>query len=306
MSKNIPANGYLTVRQLIISSRNKGLPTPSNHLEWILNNDFVEPAISVQGVNFYNEYQIYLLDKIEGYRQDSLKTPRTMKGIAVNWQEYLLDNKAEIINLGKKWQSISELLLDIQLMQNEMLTQSLKNKDSFNKGSDLKVTLRETLQVLSMDADFIKPQEIMNKYDDLSEDTIRYWTNNVLPVQVFKNNPAFQLFRKDQTILKQFKEKELQMSKTFILGNPVQLSNFYISMISYLNFFLDCLNKQKLSDIHHIFTHEQEPRECAICHESFISKVKGGRKQKLCGKSACDRELRKRLAEERRKCNKAY
>lgn len=244
------------------------------------------------------------MDKIEDYRQESLKTPRGYNGICVTWQEYLLDCKEDIINLGKEWLPISELLSDIQLMQNEMLTQSLKDKEDFNKDADYGISLDDMFQKLSTDKKYNKPEEIMSKHEELSKEIIQYWIYNKLPVQVFKHNPAFQLYRKDSSILKQFKEKEIQMSYAFISGHPVRLSNLYIDMISYLTLFIDCLNKQKPSNIHHIFKHLYDPKECVVCHERFISKEKGGRKQKLCGKDTCDSEWRKRLAQDRRKRNK--
>ncbi len=50
-----------------------------------------------------------------------------------------------------------------------------------------------------------------------------------------------------------------------------------------------------------IFTRRSKSKRCVVCSDAFIPKVRGGKQQKLCGKTSCDRELRKQREVGRRK-----
>lgn len=57
MSKNTQKLGHLNANQFAIHCKNKGIALPTNHIEWILTNGFIQPVTSLNNVNFYNEYK---------------------------------------------------------------------------------------------------------------------------------------------------------------------------------------------------------------------------------------------------------
>ena len=307
--------GFLTAGQLASDCRSHGLPVSAEHTIWILKKKLVPPIATLSEVDYYSEYQIYLLDLIQDRRLQTLDYPKAA-GITragkklksyfpeVTWQEYVLLNKRPIVEAAKQWNPIAKLLLEIQPLYNEFLHNAMAAKERLKArgdGWDEKIDM--TMQFLMENDGPTRGKAILKNYPTLSEDILRYWKNHVLPVCAIKHNPAILLSSQRPDLLEIFSREEGRLSTIFTMGNPIRLANFYMQMISYLQFFISCLNEGREPRAQEIFISHKSPKICLICGASFIPnpKRKGGKLQTLCGKPQCNREQRRRRAIQYRK-----
>jgi len=313
MKKTSLPLGFLTATQFASDCKTDGLPIPVEHTLWLIEKKFIMPIAKINGVDYYSEYQIYILDLIEDRRLQSLNYPKgpgvtrtgeTLKSYypETTWQNYLLSNKNSITEVAKQWNPIAKLLLEIQPLHNDFLHKAIIKKEGFgNPEIGEKERIDIMLQGIIESDGPIKANSILKKYPDISESILRLWKNNRLPAAAVKHNPILSLGKQRPDLLDIFLTDKTEPSTIFTRGNPMRLSNLYLRMIFYLNFFISCLNEGKEPEVKNVFTVHYLEKLCAACRHPFIpNPTRGGKIQKLCGKAECDAEYRRRQEKERR------
>jgi hypothetical protein len=295
---NRPRLGLLTAQQFARDCEQIGLPILAEHTEWILNNGLIEPLTKVGSIPYYNVYQLYLLDVIQDRRLQSLNYPRT-RGVTrtgkklnssspgILWQDHLFLNKDSILSESKKWNPIAQILLDIQILHNNLLHKAFKNKEVIEEKIDF------TFPAVIKSEGGIAAREILERYPMISEEILRSWKNNVIPAFLAKHNPMIRLLSSHSTLWDILHKG----------GGHVDLLHFYLSVMSYLDFYISCLTGGKEPDIRKIFIKPHINKVCPICNLNFTPNInrKGGRLQKLCGSKECEQQWRKQEASQYRK-----
>jgi len=329
-------------RDFISLCRNRGLYVPLYQFRWYENNKIIYPVLKREGKNYYSIFQIYILDYIEIWKEETLKYPnptwcepltkeiKTKKGIIschspdwikthpALWQDYLLQNRENIAIEGLKWNEVAKILLDIKdlfdVFSDKTYWEIEKLKE---KGWGEKILPRDILNSLIFNAGNFYAEKIKKVHPEMSESIIRYWIK-ICAVQIKELNPFFGKSKELPLLLKLFKESEKLIPTAGFFGrrrNEIQLANFYWQIIDYLTFYLECLTREKEPSIKELtsstlgglgISSEREERICEICGNKFISNPKrtGGRPQILCGKENCNKEWAKRHAKQYREKKK--
>jgi len=342
-----PQNIFFTTklhedRDFLSLCRNKGLYVPLYQFRWYEKNKIIYPLLERGGKNYYSVFQIYILDYIEIWKEETLEYPnptwcepltkeiKTKKGIIfrhspdwikthpVLWQDYLLWNRENIAIEGLKWNEVAKILLDIKDLFNVFFDKTQKEVWKLKKkGYNKKFLFRDIFNNLIFNAGNFYAQKIKKAYPEMSESIIRYWIN-ICAMQMKRLNPFFEKSKELPLLLKLFKESEKLMPTAGFSGrrrNEIQLANFYWQIIDYLTFYLECLTGVKELPIEELtspalgglgISLERGERICETCGDKFIPNPKrtGGRPQILCGKESCNKEWAKKHAKQYRKKKK--
>jgi len=315
--------------------RQRGLYTPPYQFRWYENNKIIYPLLKWKSKNYYSVFQIYILDYIEIWKEETLGYPnptwcesltkeiKTKKGIIsrhspgwineqpVLWQNYLLGNKKTIAPKGEKWNEVAKIILDIKDLFDVFSDKTQKEVEKFKKGGQNKKFLfRDIFNNFVLNAGSFYAQKIMKTHPEISEEIIRYWIE-VCVVRMERLNPFFKKSKGLPILLKLFKESERLMptAGSFrIRRNEIQLANFYWQIVDYLTFYLECLTGEKEPPVEELTSSNSRGQKkiCEICGDNFIPNPKrvGGRPQILCGKENCNIEWAKRHAKQYRKKKK--
>lgn len=315
--------------------RQRGLSISFHHLLWYEKNKIINPLLEQKGKNYYSIYQIYTLDDLETWKEDSLEYPnptwcegltveiKTKNGIIsrdspgwtktepVLWQNYLLWNKEGITSDGIRWNKVAKILLDIQDLFNTFFDETLRETGKLKKEKQNKKSLfKDIFNSLVFNAGQHYAQKIKKFHPEISESILRYWIG-ACATRVEKLNPVFKKSWELPVLLKLFEELEWSTPTAGFGGerrNQIKLANFYWKIINDLNFYLECLTGEKQSSIGEIFSSslKNEEKICEVCGDKFVPNPKriGGRTQKVCGKNTCEKELARKNAIKYRKNKK--
>lgn len=328
-------------RDFVSFCKQEGLYVPLYQFRWYENNKIIYPLLKWKNKNYYSIFQIYILDYIEIWKEETLGYPnptwcesltketKTKRGIIsryspgwiktdpVLWQDYLLWNRENITIEGLKWNEIAKILLDIKDLFNVFIYTTQKEVEKLKmEGWNKKFLSRDIFNNLTFNAGKLYAQKIKKAHPETSEAIIRYWTK-ICAVQMGRLNPFFKKSKECPSLLKLFKESKWLMPTAGFRDrrNEIQLANFYWRIIDYLTFYLECLTGEKEASIEELtyptlgglgVSLEKQEKICEICGAKFIPNPKrvGGRPQILCGKKSCNREWAKRHAKEYRKKKK--
>lgn len=328
-------------KDFISLCKQRGLYVPLYQFRWYEKNKIIYPLLKWKGKNYYSTFQIYILDYIEIWKEETLGYPnptwcepltkeiKTKKGIIsrhspgwiktdpVLWQDYLLWNRENIVIEGLKWNEVAKILLDIKDLFAIFFRKTQKEVWKLKKkGHNKKFLFRDIFNNLIFNAGNFYAQKIKKVHPEMSESIIRYWID-VCAVQIERLNPFFKKSKERPSLLKLFKESEWLMPTAGFSNrrNEIQLANFYWRIADYLTFYLECLTREKEASIEELTSPtlgglgvslEKQEKICEICGDKFIPNPKrvGGRPQILCGKESCNREWAKRHAKEYRKKKK--
>lgn len=285
--------GLLTAKQFARDSKVRMLLTPASHVDWILEQGLIEPITQVNGIDYFIDYQIYILDLIEDYRQGSLQYSSPLQ--KVTWQEHLIVNKGSILTLSKKWNPVAKLIWEAQVLYNTTLEKAFEDKEKYERKWNEKEKLEEVFQASVKRKGSILIRSILKRNKGLTESVIRFWKEHGLPTRVIKHNPMILLNRQLPILVDLLFREEKKFSTVFRKDSPVRLVKFYLQMIKYLDFVLACMDGGRMGNIGEVFITRMSPKVCSVCGDSFMpnQKRKGGKLQKLCGKKECDRDSRK-------------
>jgi hypothetical protein len=328
-------------RDFVSLCKQKGLYVSPYQFRWYENNKIIYPLLKWKNKNYYSIFQIYILDYIEIWKEETLgysnptwcepliKEIKTKKGILprhspdwiktdpVLWQDYLLWNKENIAIEGLKWNEVVKILFDIKDLFNVFFYATQKEVKKLKKGGwNKKFLSRDIFNNLIFNAGKFYAQKIKRAHPEMSEAIIRYWTK-ICAVQMERLNPFFKKSKERPSLLKLFKESDWLMPAAGFRNrrNEIQLANFYWRIADYLTFYLECLTGEKELSIEELTSPtlgglevslKKQEKICEICGDRFIPNPKrvGGRPQILCGKENCNREWAKRHAKEYRKKKK--
>jgi len=314
LSERIESNPFLITpiyeKDTFLSlCRNKGLNVPFFHFDWYEKNELIEPLLKEKEKNYYNIFQIYILDVIQDYRERSLKYPNSTYCNPVLWQDYLLWSKEDIKKEVSRWNEVVKILLDIKDLYSIFFDETWKEiSRRKKKGLIRKFLFRDFLNELQNREGCYYAQKIQKAHPQITDSMIRYWRTNCLPAWVIKHNPVIQIVNKLPILSRIFKESEPEFSTIFRKINEIKLANFYVDIIGYLNFYLKCLLGEETPTAEELFSRElpEKAKICLICGEKFLPNPKraGGKSQLLCGKKECEKEYRKRQAIQYRKRKK--
>lgn len=299
--------------------KNKGLYLIPHHFRWYEENEIIDPIFRQGDKKYYSVFQIYTLDYLEMWKEDSLHYPDpfyhpiigwTRKGSMI-WQEHLLLNNETLKTRGKSWNELVEILLDIKdlydMLQNVAYLEVQKIKDKRRE-----FIFRDTFNTLIVNVGDIYAKKISRVHTKMSEAIIKYWVG-VCAIQVRRLNPLYSRIYEYEPLLKLFADAEkIEPFPSFAISrNNIKLANFYFQIMKYLDFYLECLTKEKYLPTSGILSDdmnkiESGSRTCKICGKPFIPNLKksGGRKQITCGSENCKKEQENRHAKEVRKIKK--
>ncbi len=224
--------GLLTAREFASSCVSKGVSIKPEHILWTVEQKLIEPIIHTKGVDYFSEYQIYLIDLIQDRREQSLNYP-TAAGISrsgnkgrwispeIGWQEYLFLNKESILNETRKWNLVAPIFPEIQKLHNEYLHKALIKKETFESDLGSKIPFNDTWEptIAGGAADAFK---LLKKHPDISEDILRYWMSKLL-ARAIRHNPALPLSAQLPNLWTLFEKEETKLSSVFTMGNPIRL-----------------------------------------------------------------------------------
>lgn len=306
-----------------ISVQQNGLFFPSFHLRWLAAKDLIIPLKRNHGKKYYSHFQLPLLDIINGRKEDTLEYPNPKffsgRQLEINgktidspgwiqdhpvlWQDHVIVNKESILEGNKEWNNFIRIIhLASQLFSAvQVAARKWYDEDKLNGEEVVKAEITHHLQSLKSNPGNYYAKQIRDRVPDISSKVIRYWATGTLPAYVIKHNPLYQQLNQYPRMQEVF--DNFSAGKTiFRKGNEIALANFYVWMIRYASFYLECLEGRGIDDIKKITARvgNKGIRYCAICHAPFSPKSTG-RENILCPKESCQKERDRLKAKERRK-----
>lgn len=305
-----PANLLLTEKIHLSSDflrlcRQKGLLVQEKHFEWYEENGLIRPLLKKSGKTYYSMYQIIWLNRLERWKERSLKSPSP-----TTWQEYLLQNRTYIISKEKRWRVLPLVALNVRDLYQSFLLATKKTRPPVNKKLDRNYS---SITILNK---FIIPifgKRYSNKFPCLkSGDSCslsQYWRIEIAQ-EARRNNPLLQLVKKTPELRKIFGSLEKYgLSQKHETGRkPLQFANYLHKIIDLLGFYLECAFDSNEPSTDEILSLGSEDT-CLICYECKAlfqpnPSRRSGTKQVVCDSEKCKTEYKKKKDAERYKLMK--
>ena len=302
--KNIRITEKIHDYTIFRSHSNKGFEIPSFHLKWLIENNLLHPILEQNGIKYYSTYQLYLLLYIENRKQRSLEYPnpfyfenQLFGSKPIVWQDFLLLNRDGIDAENKTWNKIAGLILDIRDLDMCFFDVATEEFRKIQPTGPMKSRpVNDLIGYYAAYVGKVSAEKIKRKHK-ISEEHIGWWITR-LTEEAIRLNPLVKKAAESPIILKLSREYEHRFSQLGIKSgpkNPVQLSNWLLTIIQYLAFYLYCISGEKysISEIIDLVVSGGEiknEKRCEICNELFIPNPirNGGRQQKICGSPACE------------------
>jgi hypothetical protein len=256
ISKNIKFNynkilkeNLLNFNDFVFYCNQNGMYIIKYHLNWLVENKIIIPFRKSGNSLYFNRFQLYELDYIEHCKKESLEYPNPqtiflnkrfiIKQNPTTWQDYILDNKSIIQENSKKYLKIIKLFTLINGLNNAVNKKSLKTylkyKKEFPKTKQKEFYI--AYQGLKYKAFKSCSLEIKEKLK-IEKKEIESWTYNILPVEVIRHNPLWQIAHRSPLIEKLFFKEENKIKNIFKKENDIKLANYYVKRIEDLNFLI--------------------------------------------------------------------
>jgi len=315
--------GLIDGRSFSMTTQYDGLFFPDFHFRWLEAKGLIIPLKRSRGKNYYSHFQLPLLDIINGYKEDTLEYPNPkffsglqleingktidspgwIKDQPVLWQDHVIVNKETILEGNKEWNDFIRIIhLASQLFSIvQAAARKWYDEDKLNGEDVYRAELAHHLQRLKSGPGNFYAKQIRDRVPGISSKVIRYWATSTLPAYVIKHNPLYQQL--DQYPRMQEVFDNFFAGKTiFRKNNEIALANFYVWMIRYTSFYLECLEGKGLDDIRKLTARmgAKEIRHCAVCHAPFKPRPTG-RVNILCPQKSCKKEWDRNQVKSRRK-----
>lgn len=310
----------------IPTMRNQGLTFPQYHFYWIEKNNLIIPLLTNHNRSYYSYSQLPLLDWIDKYKRDTLEypnptyapgreilvngrwieSPGLVKKEAVNWQDYLLANKEQIIERNKKWNTIARLLHQVFELSDVLHYHAVKQIEWEKKQNPSTFSVQERFKFLRDSEAYFYAEQIATDNPGVTNKELKMWATGRLPAYVIQHNPLYVILQLNQSVEDLFKKPQ-RVKNIFNKNNEVAIANYYVNLIEHIDFYLRCLTRGKtiIPSVRRLTQRilNDAKRKCAVCRNYFIpTNKRGGNSQFLCGKRECLREWRrKKRAEQRRR-----
>jgi len=307
---------YKTLRS---HCNNRGFELPPFHLKWLIENNLLHPILEKDGIKYYSQYQLYLLLYIENRKQLSLEYPNPFYfegelfgSKPILWQDFLLLNRESIDAENTTWNKIVELILDIRDLDICFFNAATEEIGKIQPTGPMKSKpINDLIGHYAAYVGRVHAEKIKSKHK-ISEEHVGWWITK-LTDETIRLNPLVKKADEWPIILKLSREHESrfsQLGKKSGPKNPIQLSNWLLTIIQYLAFYLYCISGEKHSIpeiIDLVVSGEiQNKKRCEICNELFIPNPfrSGGKEQKICGDPACEAKRNQKYMRNYRKNKK--